>query len=103
METIVICSGRLDSVSLARKAAAEHMLLGLWSFDYDQRHRPEVTFAACTDRSQVPHRTIDNTGIGHGQPGPAPTAGLPPMCCHNFTSCFGATSAASDHDGERHD
>ena len=33
MKTIVICSGGLDSVSLAHKIAAEHELLALGSFD----------------------------------------------------------------------
>ncbi|MBM7325172.1 7-cyano-7-deazaguanine synthase, partial [Agrobacterium sp. S2] len=37
MKTIVICSGGLDSVSLAHKIAAGHELLALASFDYGQR------------------------------------------------------------------
>jgi len=37
MKTIVICSGGLDSVTLAHKVAAENELLGLVSFDYGQR------------------------------------------------------------------
>ncbi len=39
MKTLVICSGGLDSVSLAHKIAAEHQLTGLISFDYGQRHK----------------------------------------------------------------
>lgn len=46
MKTIVICSGGLDSVSLAHMVAAKHELLGLLSFDYGHKHRKEVTFAA---------------------------------------------------------
>ncbi len=34
MKTLVICSGGLDSVSLAHKIAAEQQLTGLISFDY---------------------------------------------------------------------
>ena len=39
MKTIVICSGGLDSVSLAHMVAANRKLTGLVSFDYGQRHR----------------------------------------------------------------
>ncbi|TIT03978.1 MAG: 7-cyano-7-deazaguanine synthase, partial [Mesorhizobium sp.] len=46
MKTLVICSGGLDSVSLAHKVAREHDLAGLLSFDYGQRHRKELGFAA---------------------------------------------------------
>jgi len=45
MKTLVICSGGLDSVTLAYKIAAEHELLGLISFDYGQRHRTELSYA----------------------------------------------------------
>lgn len=51
MKTLVVCSGGLDSVSLAQKVAAQHSLAGLLSFDYGQRHRKEVGFAAlCAER-----------------------------------------------------
>ncbi len=77
MKTIVICSGGLDSVSLAHKVAAEHALLGLLSFDYGQRHRKEVTFAAaCAERLQVPHQTIDIRDIGRSLSGSALTDDL---------------------------
>ena len=65
MKTLVICSGGLDSVSLAYKVAAEQDLLGLISFDYGQRHRKEVDFAArAADRLGVPHDLIDMSHIG---------------------------------------
>lgn len=65
MKTIVICSGGLDSVSLAHKVAAEHTLVGLLSFDYGQRHRKELDFAAaCAARLNVPHQIIDIRAIG---------------------------------------
>ena len=46
MDTIVICSGGLDSVTLAHKVAAERRLSGLLSFDYGQRHVKELDCAA---------------------------------------------------------
>jgi 7-cyano-7-deazaguanine synthase len=65
MKTLVICSGGLDSVSLAHKVAAEHELIGLVSFDYGQRHRKELDFAArCATRLHVPHHVIDIRPIG---------------------------------------
>lgn len=74
MKTIVICSGGLDSVSLAHKLAAEHELLGLVSFDYGQRHRKELDFAAaCAARLGVPHDIIDIRAIGASLSGSALT------------------------------
>ncbi|MEZ2128328.1 MULTISPECIES: 7-cyano-7-deazaguanine synthase QueC [unclassified Sinorhizobium] len=74
MKTIVICSGGLDSVSLAHKVAAEHELLGLLSFDYGQRHRKELDFAAaCAKRLGVPHQIIDIREIGRHLSGSALT------------------------------
>jgi len=65
MKTIVVCSGGLDSVSLAHKVAAEKQLIGLISFDYGQRHRKELEFAAkCASRLAVPHHIIDIASIG---------------------------------------
>lgn len=63
MKTLVVCSGGLDSVTLAHKVAAEEQLLGLVSFLYGQRHRKEVDFAGqCAERLGVPHLQID---LGH--------------------------------------
>jgi 7-cyano-7-deazaguanine synthase len=74
MKTIVVCSGGLDSVSLAHKVAAEHHLLGLLSFDYGQRHRKELDFAAaCAERLGVPHQIIDISAIGRHLSGSALT------------------------------
>ena len=48
MKTVVICSGGLDSVTLAHKLAAENHALHLVSFDYGQRHKKELDCAcAC--------------------------------------------------------
>ena len=74
MKTIVICSGGLDSVSLAHKVAAEHELTGLISFDYGQRHRKELDYAAaCAKRLSVPHDVIDMRSIGASLSGSALT------------------------------
>lgn len=74
MKTIVICSGGLDSVSLAHKIAAEQTLHGLLSFDYGQRHKKELDFAAaCAARLQVPHEIIDIRAIGQSLGGSALT------------------------------
>ena len=74
MKTFVICSGGLDSVSLAHKVAAEHTLLGLVSFDYGQRHVREVGFAAsCARRLGVAHRVIDIKSVGAALGGSALT------------------------------
>ena len=65
MKTIVICSGGLDSVSLAHKVAAENTLHSLLSFDYGQRHRQELDYAAaCATRLSVPHKIIDIRAVG---------------------------------------
>ncbi|RWX79064.1 7-cyano-7-deazaguanine synthase QueC [Neorhizobium lilium] len=65
MKTIVVCSGGLDSVSLAHRVAAQQDLAGLVSFDYGQRHRKELDYAArCARRLGVFHEIIDMTAIG---------------------------------------
>jgi 7-cyano-7-deazaguanine synthase len=74
MKTIVICSGGLDSVSLAHMVADEAELTRLVSFDYGQRHRKELDFAAlCAKRLGVPHDIIDLRGIGAALTGSALT------------------------------
>lgn len=77
MKTLVICSGGLDSVSLAHMVAAEYELHSLLSFDYGQRHRKELDCAAaCAERLKVPHRTIDIREIGRCLSGSALTDDL---------------------------
>ena len=74
MKTLVICSGGLDSVSLAHITAAEHHLTRLVSFDYGQRHRKEVDFAeAAAKRLGVPFHLIDMRRIGAALSGSALT------------------------------
>lgn len=74
MKTIVICSGGLDSVSLAHMVARERELTRLVSFDYGQRHRKELDYAGlCARRLNVPHDIIDLRAIGAGLTGSALT------------------------------
>ncbi len=77
MKTIVICSGGLDSVSLAHKVADEHELIGLVSFNYGQRHSKELDYARlCAERLNVPFHLIDMSGIGAHLTGSALTDDL---------------------------
>ncbi|MGI3211164.1 7-cyano-7-deazaguanine synthase QueC [Roseovarius tibetensis] len=74
MKTIVICSGGLDSVSLAHRVAQEDTLIALLSFDYGQRHVKEVEYAAaCAARLGVPQKVVDIRQIGAALSGSALT------------------------------
>ncbi len=76
VKTLVICSGGLDSVTLAHKVAAEQTLTRLVSFDYGQRHRKELASAqACAMRLSVPHDIIDISAVGRLLTGSALTSG----------------------------
>jgi len=46
MKTVVVCSGGLDSVTLAYLVRHEHILDRLVTFDYGQRHKVEIEYAA---------------------------------------------------------
>ncbi|MFD2237135.1 7-cyano-7-deazaguanine synthase QueC [Aureimonas populi] len=77
MKTLVVCSGGLDSVSLAHMIHAAGYLAGLVTFDYGQRHRKEIGFAAsCAARLGVPHHIIDIGSIGAVLSGSALTDGV---------------------------
>lgn len=75
MTTLVICSGGLDSVTLAHKLHAEDGgLAGLLTFDYGQRHRKEIAYAArCAERLGVAHETVDLSDVGRRIAGSALT------------------------------
>lgn len=65
MKTLLICSGGLDSITLAYKISKEHTLSGLLSFDYGQRHKKELAYAKqASDDLGVPHYISDISGIG---------------------------------------
>ncbi|WP_050603928.1 7-cyano-7-deazaguanine synthase QueC [Ruegeria sp. 6PALISEP08] len=77
MKTALVCSGGLDSVSLAHVLAAEGNLSRLISFDYGQRHTKELGFAAqCAERLGVPHHVIDLRSVGASLTGSALTDDL---------------------------
>lgn len=77
MKTIVICSGGLDSVTLAYRINNEHELMGLLSFDYGQRHKKEIDSAAlCAAQLGVRHQIIDIQHIGQSLTGSALTDDL---------------------------
>jgi 7-cyano-7-deazaguanine synthase len=64
-KTVVLCSGGIDSVTLAYKVAAEHALERLVSFDYGQRHRREIEHAAAIAKNLgTRHDVVDISGLG---------------------------------------
>lgn len=74
MDTLVVCSGGLDSVTLAHSIAHENRLAGLVSFDYGQRHSCELDYAArCARNLNVPHNVIDISSMGRELSGSALT------------------------------
>lgn len=65
MKTLVVCSGGLDSVTLAYKVAKENKLAALLSFNYGQRHKKELDFARQSAKDLgVKHHIIDISGYG---------------------------------------
>jgi 7-cyano-7-deazaguanine synthase len=75
LRTLVVCSGGLDSVTLAHRVAAEGLLIRLVSFDYGQRHRKELDYArACAQRLGTGHDVLDMGDIGRRLGGSALTA-----------------------------
>jgi 7-cyano-7-deazaguanine synthase len=64
MKALAVVSGGLDSVTLAYLLALEGQLGGLLSFDYGQRHKKELRFAAlAAQRLKVPYALIDLTSL----------------------------------------
>lgn len=58
--TLLICSGGLDSVTLAYRLAHHGQLKAILAFNYNQRHKKELKFAAqCAEDLQVPFTLID--------------------------------------------
>lgn len=65
MKTLVICSGGLDSVTLAYKVASEYQLARLVAFDYGQRHKKELGFVQrAADALNVPLHIVDIASVG---------------------------------------
>lgn len=65
MKVIPIVSGGLDSVAMVHELVHQHTEIPIVvSFDYGQRHRRELDFAAlCAARFDAEHRVIDLTEI----------------------------------------
>lgn len=64
-KTLVVCSGGLDSVTLAHKMALETQIDLLLSFNYGQRHTTELQYAArCASALSVAHELIDISAVG---------------------------------------
>ena len=65
MKTLVVCSGGLDSVSLAHKVAGAGELGAIVTFDYNQRHRREIDYARrAAERLGVSFHLVDIQPIG---------------------------------------
>jgi 7-cyano-7-deazaguanine synthase len=63
--TVVLCSGGIDSATLAYKVAVERKLDRLNSFDYGQRHRREIEHAArIAIALGARHDVVDITALG---------------------------------------
>lgn len=74
MNTLLICSGGLDSVTLAYRLHATNQLAALLCFDYGQRHKKEITSARlCAQRLDVPFILLDISDIGRQLSGSALT------------------------------
>jgi 7-cyano-7-deazaguanine synthase len=77
VRTLVVCSGGLDSVTLAHKVAAERSLVQMVSFDYGQRHRKELDYARrAAQRLGVAHDVVDLVDVGAKLTGSALTDGV---------------------------
>lgn len=74
MKAFLICSGGLDSISLAYQLAHQNALSGIISFDYGQRHHKELIFAKnCALELGVSYFPIDIRSIGQNLSGSALT------------------------------
>lgn len=78
MSVILVCSGGMDSITLAYKLAAEKQLKAIISFNYQQRHKKELLFAEeCAKDLGVEFQLIDLTAISETILGSALTSNIP--------------------------
>lgn len=64
MKVLAVVSGGMDSVTMAHMLCKEHRL-AIVSFDYGQRHKKELTYAAaCAQRLGARHTIIDLSSLG---------------------------------------
>ncbi len=65
MQTLLICSGGMDSITLAHKIAKDGNLAHILTFDYGQRHKKETDFARqVAKRLDVKFTLINIANIG---------------------------------------
>lgn len=64
IDAVVIYSGGMDSFTLLHKARAEGLRIAALSFDYGQRHKKELEYAArvCQELG-IEHKVVDITAI----------------------------------------
>lgn len=63
---VAIVSGGLDSVTMAHLLVSQGFEITIVSFDYGQRHRREIEFAAsCAKRLFAPHHVVNLASISH--------------------------------------
>lgn len=76
MKTLLICSGGLDSVCLAYHLAHKNALHSIVTFDYNQRHKKEISFAQAQAQAlNVPFQRFDLTLLSAALTGSALTQG----------------------------
>ena len=64
MSCVVVCSGGMDSVTLAHMVHGQGRLARLVTFDYGQRHRREIDHAArAAGQLSVPHDVVDISNL----------------------------------------
>ena len=64
MACVVVCSGGMDSVTLAHLVRSQGRLARLVTFDYGQRHAREIDFAArAAAELAVPHDVVDISNL----------------------------------------
>ena len=61
---VVIYSGGMDSFTVLHKALRDGKTVHALSFDYGQRHKKELDYAAAVCKSlNVPHKIVDISAI----------------------------------------
>lgn len=76
-KAVAIVSGGMDSVTLAHLLKSEGYELILLSFNYGQRHKKELDYAArCAERLEAHHHIIDLSSAGSLLAGSALTDGI---------------------------
>ena len=74
MKTLIVCSGGLDSVTLAHLVHHDSTVAALLSFNYGQRHTTELDYARrCAQALAVRHDVVDISQFGRMLSGSALT------------------------------